>query len=99
MNDERVWVPVEVLWDEGLGEEIEWDETGWEDEPLFEPRPRPLLQFLAEPQRRALPAPRSDAGARPRAVEKGPRRKDREGAHLTKRRRKKLRAWELEDEG
>lgn len=105
MRDEREWVPVEVTWDEDLtdgNDEIAWDATPWEDDPLFDPRPRPSYPALPPHFARA---PRAlDASARP--VDPGQRRRDdrarpkrqKADAHLSKRKRKKLRAWEVGDD-
>ena len=49
MQDEREWVQVEVTWDEDNDdEELEWDSRGWEDEPLYDPKPQQLTRVALE---------------------------------------------------
>ena len=96
MHDEHEWVPVEVTWDEGRDQaEIEWDTTGWDDDPLFDPKPPPLSRLALE--RYLASAQRVDNRTERRGERARPKR-EKERSPVTKRRRKKMRAWEIEDE-
>ena len=102
MQDDREWVQVEVTWDEDLADasdDIEWDTRPWEHDPLYDPRPRPIYPAL--PPGFAYPARVPDrlpsAGGKRRDERARPKRQ-RADAQLSKRKRKKLRAWEIEDE-
>ena len=97
-DDESVeWVPVEpVLIDDDEDEPIEWDSRGWEDAPLFGDPPIRRTPFYPAPYTQTAPSPpRREGERRPRAKAKPQKDPD----QLTKRRRKKLRAWDIEDEG
>ena len=96
MQDEREWVQVEVTWDEDNDdEELEWDTRGWEDDPLYDPKPpQPTLvaleQFFSSAQR-------FDNRTERRAERAKPKR-EKERSPMTKRKRKKMRAWDVEDD-
>lgn len=105
MQDDREWVQVEVTWDEDLadaGDEIAWDQTPWEDQPLFDPRPQPIYPAMpphfAPAARGIAPAPRQPDMIGGRRDERSRPKRQKPGTHLTKRKRKKLRAWDIEDE-
>ena len=95
MQDEREWVQVEVTWDNDEDDEVEWDSTGWEDDPLFDPRPQPLSRLAVE--RYLASSQRIDNRTERRAERAKPKR-EKERSPMTKRRRKKMRAWDVEDE-
>ena len=95
MQDEREWVQVEVTWDENMDEEIEWDTRGWEDDSLFDPKPQPLSRLAVE--RYLATIQRTDDRTERRTERTKPKR-EKERSPMTKRRRKKMRAWDVEDE-
>ena len=98
MQDEREWVQVEVTWDEDLADtsdDIEWDEQPWLGESLYDPRPRPVYPPL--PPGFSFPARMPEPGGKRRDDRTRPKRQKAD-AQLSKRKRKKLRAWDIEDE-
>jgi hypothetical protein len=95
MQDERDWVQVDVTWDDDEGEELEWDSRGWEEEPLFDPKPQALSRVALE-QYLTL-ARRIDSRTERRGEQAKPKR-EKERSPMTKRRRKRLRAWDVESE-
>lgn len=96
MQDEREWVQVEVTWDDDQDEEIEWDSRGWEDDPLFDPKPQQLSRLAVE---RYLATIQRDDTRTERRTERERPKREKDRSPMTKRRRKKLRAWDVEDEG
>lgn len=99
MHDEQEWVQVEVTWDDDLPDtdgELDWDERPWLLDPLYDPRPRPTYPPL--PQGFVFSTRMPDDSARQHPDRNRPKRKKAD-AQLSKRKRKKLRAWEIEDEG
>jgi hypothetical protein len=96
MQDEREWVQVDVTWDDDSDEEIEWDSSGWEDDPLYDPKPRTLSRAALE---QYLTSTQRIDGRTERRSEKAKQKREKERSPMTKRRRKKMRAWDVEDEG
>jgi hypothetical protein len=96
MQDEREWVQVEVTWDEDESDEgLEWETRGWEDDPLFDPKPPPLSRVAVE--QFLTSARRFDSRVEQRGERARPKR-EKERSPMTKRRRKKLRAWDVVDD-
>ena len=98
MHDEQEWVPVEVTWDEDLAdadETLDWDERPWLGESLYDPRPRPSYPPL--PPGFVFSTRLPDDGGKRRPDRDRPKRQKAD-THLSKRKRKKMRAWEIEDE-
>ncbi len=91
------WVPVESpLFEEDDDEAIEWDSRGWEDAPLFgEPSVRRTPYYPAPYTQTTPVAARREGDRRPRPKTKT----QKDPGQPTKRRRKKMRAWDIEDEG
>lgn len=85
MGDEREWVPVEVLWDLDQREESAAAAPGWAGATPYEPDPRP---YLAP---RAAREYDDDFDHDDRDEWIGAKRKKASGAHLSKRKRKRLR--------
>jgi hypothetical protein len=96
MQDEREWVQVEVTWDDDNDDEdLEWDTRGWEDDPLFDSKPAPLSRGALEQY--LTSAQRIDSRNEHRGERTKPKR-EKERSPMTKRRRKKMRAWDVDDE-
>jgi hypothetical protein len=95
MQDEHEWVQVDVTWDDDDDEEIEWNSTGWEDEPLFDARPQPLSRLAVE---RYLASAQRIDNRTERRTERAKPKREKERSPMTKRKRKKMRAWDVEDE-
>lgn len=95
MQDEREWIQVEVTWDEDNDEELEWDSRGWEDDPLYDPKPQPLTRVGLEQYPGS--ARRIDDRTERRGERAKPKR-EKERPPMTKRKRKKMRAWDVEDD-
>ena len=95
-DDGIEWVPVELPWDDEDEEELEWDARGWDAEPLFGDRRVRGTPMYPVPYGEPAPAaPRREGERRHRSKTKT----QKDPGQLTKRRRKKLRAWDLDDEG
>lgn len=99
-HDDREWVQVEVTWDEGHDDEpLDWDANGWALDPLFDPRPLPPRPPYPLAERRDWPPQPFESQDQRRRERRGPKRKQ-PSPGLTRRKQKRLRAWEIEeDEG
>jgi hypothetical protein len=97
MNDERVWVPVEVVWDEDLWEEDPWrgDPRGRGRQPVALHRPR--LEYGWSQGWRAEEENLPDDNTFEEEWEASKRFRQ-DGAGLSRRKRKKLRAQDRDRE-
>lgn len=91
MDDKRVWVPVEVIWDEDLWKEDPWrgDRRERGSRPTEMRRPRPEYDWSQGWQPEVEEIVEEEWG--------DPRQFRQDGAGLSKRKRKKLRSRERDE--